>query len=60
MKKLILFLLITGTQLMFAGPKIASDVPTSTTSNAITEVIVQYKTPPTKDELKQLGPFGQI
>jgi serine protease AprX len=60
MKKLILFLLITGAQLMFAGPKIAPDVPTSTTSNALTEVIVRYKIPPSKDELKQLGPFGQI
>src|SRR4029077_5809161 len=59
MKKLILFLLITGAQLIFAATKIASDEPTST-PNAITEVIVQYKTPPTKDELKQLGPYGQI
>src|SRR5579864_2009523 len=59
MKKLLLFLLISGTQLIFAGSKIAPDVPTST-PNATTEVIVRYKTPPTKDELKQLGPYGQI
>ena len=59
MKKLSLLLLISGAQLIFAATKIASDVPTST-PNAITEVIVQYKTPPTKDELKQLGPYGQI
>src|SRR5258706_6643046 len=43
----------------FAGSKIAPDVPQSN-PNAQIDVIVQYKTPPTKDELKQLGPYGQI
>ena len=43
----------------FAGSKIAPDVPQSN-SNANIDVIVQYKTPPSKDELKQLGPYGQI
>ena len=28
--------------------------------NATVDVIVQFKTPPTKQELKQLGPYGQM
>jgi len=28
--------------------------------NALVDVIVQFKTPPTKQELKQLGPYGQM
>src|SRR5439155_1094724 len=42
-----------------AGSKIAPDLPQSN-PNAQIDVIVQYKTPPTKDELKQLGSYGQI
>src|SRR5579864_1106077 len=43
----------------FGGTKIAPDLPQSN-PNALVDVIVRYKTPPSKDELKQLGPYGQI
>src|SRR5258708_33991024 len=42
-----------------AGSKIAPDLPQSNPS-AVVDVIVQYKTPATKDELQQLGAYGQI
>src|SRR5258705_6430657 len=42
-----------------AGRKAASDLPRANSTSPV-EVIVQYKTPPSKDELKQLGPYGQI
>src|SRR5438477_260357 len=51
--------LLGATLSAFAGSKIAPDVPQSN-PNAQIDVIVQYKTPPTKDELKQLGSYGQI
>jgi serine protease AprX len=44
--------------LSFAGPKLAPDLPTDAT--AMVDVIIQFKTPPTKKELKQLGPYGQM
>src|ERR1035441_2650014 len=52
-------LLLGATLLLAKNPKIATDlngVNASTTVN----VIVQFKTPPTKDDLKQLGPYGQM
>jgi len=53
------FLLITLlASLSFGGPKLAPDLPTD--ANAMVDVIVQFKTPPTKQELKQLGPYGQM
>ena len=45
--------------LAFAGPKLSKDLPPGN-SSAPVSVIVQFKTPPTKDELKQLGPYGQM
>ena len=44
--------------LSFAGPKLAPDLPTD--ANAMVDVIIQFKTPPTKKELKPLGPYGQM
>src|SRR6476660_1385343 len=43
----------------FAGPKLAKDLPPGNTS-ALVSVVVQFKTPPTKDELQQLGAYGQL
>src|SRR5438034_4187604 len=45
--------------LAFAGPKQSKDLPPAN-STAPVEVIVQFKTPPTKDDLKQLGSYGQV
>jgi serine protease AprX len=45
--------------LAFAGPKQSIDLPTAN-STAPVEVIVQFKTPPTMDDLKQLGSYGQV
>jgi serine protease AprX len=42
MKKRLLLLLITGSQLIFAGPKLAPDLPKSTGNNLI-DVIVRFK-----------------
>jgi serine protease AprX len=43
--------------LALGGTKTSPDLPISTLP---TDVIVQYKTAPSKTELKQLGPYGQI
>jgi len=43
----------------FAGPKLAKDLPPGS-SKASVDVIVQFNTPPSKDDLKQLGAFGQV
>ena len=60
MKSLIKVLVLLGAPLLaFGGSKIAPDLPQSD-PNAIVDVIIQYKTPPSKDELQQLGPYGQI
>src|SRR5689334_19500697 len=62
MKPILLLTLLTAASIAVAAPsasKHAPDVP-SGGGKASIEVIVQYKTPPTKDELKQLGPYGQI
>jgi serine protease AprX len=50
--------LIAFASVVLAGSKTAPDLPTN--SNSPIDVIVQYKTAPTKNELKQLGPYGQI
>src|SRR5438270_566652 len=52
-------LLLGSASLAFAGPKLAKDLPPST-STGLVEVIVQFKNPPTKDQLKQLGAYGQM
>ncbi len=60
MKSLIKVLVLLGAPLLaFGGSKVAPDLPQSD-PNATVDVIIQYKTPPSKDELKQLGPYGQI
>src|SRR6266853_3516757 len=51
--------LLSAPLLTFGGSKIAPDLPQSD-PNATVDVIVQYKTAPSTDELKQLGPYGQI
>ncbi len=50
--------LIAVASAVLAGSKTAPDLPGSSSSPI--DVIVQYKTAPTKDELKQLGPYGQV
>src|SRR4051794_35810986 len=58
MKRLLLLTLIASWQLAMAG-KLSPDLPKSGGTNVI-DVIVQFKNPPTKDDLKQLGPYGQV
>src|ERR1022692_1922204 len=48
------FFLFTSGGMLFAASKSAPDLP-SANSLALVDCIVQYKTPPSKDELKQLG-----
>jgi serine protease AprX len=55
--KLALFLGLA--HIVFAGPKLAKDLPASTSTKPV-DIIVQFKTLPTKDDLKQLGPYGQV
>ena len=51
--------LIGAASVVLAGPKTtAPDLPIN--SNSPIDVIVQYRTTPTKNELKALGPYGQI
>src|SRR5258707_9404617 len=60
MKSLIkVLVLLSATLLAFGGSKVAPDLPQSD-PNATVDVIVQYKTPPSTDELKQLGAYGHI
>lgn len=51
--------LAAAASIAFAGPKVSPDMPPGS-SNAPMDVIIQFKTPPTKDQLKQIGPYGQI
>src|SRR5438552_5009750 len=44
--------------LAFAGPKLAPDLPKN--SSSMVDVIVQFKNPPTKAQLKQLGAYGRM
>ena len=60
MKKFIQITFLLGfTPLAFAGPKLARDLPPAN-STAPIDVIIQFKTPPSKDELKLLGSYGQV
>jgi serine protease AprX len=60
MKKSIqLGLVLSFASLAFAASKLSHDLPPGN-SSAPVSVIVQFKTPPTKDELKQFGPYGQV
>src|SRR6266568_2684621 len=49
---------VSFASLAFAG-QLSKDLPPAT-SIAPVSVIVQFKTPPTKDELQQLGSYGQL
>jgi serine protease AprX len=51
-------LLLGLVNIVFAGPKLAKDLPASN-STAPVDIILQFKTLPTKDDLKQLGSYGQ-
>ena len=51
-------LLLGLVNVVFAGPKLAKDLPPPN-STAPVDVILQFKTLPTKDDLKQLGSYGQ-
>ena len=51
-------LLLGLVNIVFAGPKLAKDLPPPN-SIAPVDIILQFKTLPTKDDLKQLGPYGQ-
>ena len=60
MKKLILIALVLSLASgAFAASKLSSDLPPAN-SSALLNVVVQFKTPPTKDELKLFGPYGQV
>jgi serine protease AprX len=60
MKKLIqLGFVLSFASLAFGASKLSHDLPPGN-SSALVNVIVQFKTPPTKDELKQFGPYGQV
>ena len=59
MKKLLIVTLIAAGQIAFAGSKLSPDLPKTGGTNVI-DVIVQFKKPPTKSDLKLLGPYGQI
>ena len=52
-------LLVAAATLAFAGSKVSPDTPAST-PNGMVDVIIQFKSAPSKDALKQLGPYGQI
>src|SRR5579872_3093564 len=54
--KIVLFLGLAAT--VFAGPKLARDLPASNATGSV-DIILQFKTLPTADDLKQLGPYGQ-
>src|SRR5579872_3567061 len=57
--KTLALLLLASTVALAKNPKLSRDLdglnPTSTVN-----VIIQYKNPPSKDDLKQLGPYGQM
>ena len=59
LKRFISIALIFGSTVAVAAPpsKIAPDVPKS---GARVEVIIRFDHPPTKDDLKQIGPYGQV
>jgi Subtilisin-like serine proteases len=54
--KIVLFLGLAAT--VFAGPKLAKDLPAANATGS-GDIILQFKTLPTADDLKQLGPYGQ-
>src|ERR1700686_641765 len=51
-------LLVGLANIVFAGSKLAKDLPPPS-STAPVDIILQFKTLPTKDDLKQLGSYGQ-
>ncbi len=60
MKKLIQLAFVSSfASLAFAASKLSNDLPPGN-SSALVNVVVQFKTAPTKDELKLFGPYGQV
>jgi len=57
LKRLLSVAAMLASSVAFAAPKIAPDVPTS---GGNIDVIVRFVHPPTKDDLKLLGPYGQV
>ena len=53
------FVVFAASTVGFAGSKISPDMPTST-ANGLVDVIIQFNGTPSKDLMKQLGPYGQI
>jgi serine protease AprX len=53
-----LTLSIALTGIAFAGPKLAPDLKGK--AGDMMDVIVQFKNPPTKEQLKQLGAYGRL
>ncbi|WP_347269143.1 hypothetical protein, partial [Paracoccus sp. (in: a-proteobacteria)] len=49
--------LLAGTA--FADPKIARDLD-GRNSNQLVDVIIQFKVPPSGNDLRQVSPFGQM
>ena len=52
-------LLLSSTLVLAKNPKVGTELDSVNPSTTV-DVIVQFKTPPTKDDLKQLGPYGQM
>jgi len=57
LKRLVFLAVFAGSSLAFADPRIAWDVPSS---GGLVDVIIRFKAPPSSNDLKNLGPFGQI
>src|SRR5947209_5489814 len=57
LRRLTILAVIACSTVAFAASKVAPDIPKS--GGAI-DVIVRFTHPPTKDDLKLLGPYGQV
>ena len=57
LKRLLIITAMLAGSVAFAAPKVAPDVPAN---GGNVDVIVRFVHPPTKDDLKLLGPYGQI
>src|SRR5438034_1162232 len=59
MKRLLILSLFIATVTASAAPKLSADLP-KWGGSELMDVIVQFKSAPSKDDLKQLGPYGQV
>src|ERR687887_192199 len=55
-----ILIFVTCANLMLAGSKVAPDIQQKGISNSSIRVLVQFKDIPTKNQLKQLGAYGQL